>query len=108
MEYQKSIEQFEKNSLDLLRRAEEAAVETARKWADDAINVVPVEIRPVRQAVTSTLDFTEKVLTLQRGFVERLVGAARVPGTKRTPKPATKPTQAARKRATTEAVKTVG
>ena len=107
-EYEKSVEQFEKTSLDLVRRAEEAAVQAARKWADDAINVVPIEARLVRQVITASFDFTEKVLKLQREFVERLVEAARVPTTKVTPKLATKATHAARGTATTKAVKRAG
>jgi len=107
-EYEKSVEQFEKNSLDLLRRAEESAVEAARQWADYAINAIPVEMGLVRQVVTNALDFTEKVLKLQREFVERLVEAARAPTTKVTPKPATKPTHASRRPATTKAIKRAG
>jgi len=107
-DYEKSIEQFEKNSLDLVRRTEEAAVDVARKWADDAMHVVPLEMRLLRQVLTDAFDITEKVLKLQREFLERLVRAAREPGTKVTTKPATKPTSAARTQATTNLVRRAG
>jgi len=107
-DYQKSIEQLENNTLDLVRRAEKTAVEAARKWADDATKVVPVEMRQVRQVITAALDFTERVLKIQRDFAERLVRAAPVPGTKVTPKPATKATHDARRPTTTTVMKKTG
>ena len=34
-DYRKSVEQIERNSLDLVRRAEETGVQAARRWADE-------------------------------------------------------------------------
>jgi len=107
-DHEKSSEHFEKNSLELVRRSEENPVEVARKWADNTVNVVPLEMRLLRQVLTDAFDLREKVHELEREFVERLVGVARVPGTKVTAKPATKPTSADRIQATTKPVRRAG
>lgn len=99
------FDEFEERAFEAVRKAEEAVLEAGRKWAGAVGGMVPMEMPVLRQVVKDTLDFTEKVLRLQREFVAELVHTvrpeARRPAARRattvthTPRAAAKPVRKA-------------
>ena len=97
MEGRTEFEQFEERAFEAVRKAEERALEAWRNWASAVGGMVPVEMPVLRQVVKETLDFTEKVLKLQREFVADIVHAMREESKRPTPKrPAASATHAPR------------
>lgn len=91
MEGRTEFLEMQEHALEVLRKAEEAALEAGRKWASTVGEFVPMEMPLARQLVTDALNFTEEVLRLQREFVHGVVGAfhealPKPPAARRTPK----------------------
>lgn len=75
MEGRTEFLEMQQHALELVRKAEEAALEAGRKWAGTVGELVPMEMPFARQVVKDALDFTEEVLRLQREFVHGVVEA---------------------------------
>jgi hypothetical protein len=77
------FEQFEERTLEAVRKAEETALDAGRKWATAVADAIPVDVPGARQIVKDAMDFTERVLRLQREFVHDVVKAvpSLLPGT---------------------------
>lgn len=89
MEGRTEMREFEDRVLTLVRKAEDAALENARRWAGVLSDMAPGDMPVARRLVEETLDFTAKVMELQRGYVDRVVEALHVarttPARRRTP-----------------------
>jgi hypothetical protein len=70
-------EEREKEILEAMRRSEESALETGRKWAKAVGEAVPMEMPVVREFVKGAFDFTDEVLKSQRKFARTMLRATR-------------------------------
>jgi hypothetical protein len=72
---ERDVEQFEKDLVEFVRKAEESALDAGRKWAKSVGELVPLEVPAVRQVVKEVFDYTEEVLKLQRQFAFNVLKA---------------------------------
>lgn len=76
---ERDMEQLENDVFELVRKAEDTAVEAGRKWAKAVGEMVPLELPLMRQVVKEALDFTDEVLKLQRQFALKMMQAMGAP-----------------------------
>lgn len=72
---ERDVKQLEKDVLELVRKAEDGAMEAGRKWAKAVGELVPLELPAMRQVVKEAFDFTDEVLKLQRQFAYNVLEA---------------------------------
>ena len=72
---ERDVMQMEKDVFELVRKAEDSAVEAGRKWAKAVGELVPLELPAMRRVVKEAFDFTDEMLKLQRQFVYNVLQA---------------------------------
>lgn len=76
---ERDVKQMEKDVFELVRKAEDGAMEAGRKWAQAVGELVPLELPAMRQVVKEAFDFTDEVLKLQRQFAYNVLKAMSMP-----------------------------